>query len=108
MRAASIAWNTGCFAGDGFMPESFSSAPAGEPIAPCAQPVHWIEIVLKDETGKPVAGESYKVVLPNGEATTGYLDSNGAARVDGIISAGTCKVSFPSIDGADWSFVKSS
>ena len=90
------------------MPDNFTTAPAGEPVTPCPQPIHWIEIVLKDEDDKPVAGEAYKVVLPNGEATTGYLDADGAARIDGIVSAGTCKVSFPGIDGDDWSFVKSS
>ena len=90
------------------MPESFSSAPAGDPVTPCPKPTHWIEIVLKDDKGLPVPGEAYKIVLPDGETTTGYLDANGAARVDGILSAGTCKVSFPGIDGDDWSFVKSS
>jgi hypothetical protein len=90
------------------MPDSFSSTPAGDPVTPCAQPTHWIEIVLTDENDKPVAGETYKVTLPNGDETTGYLDANGAARIDGIVTAGMCKVSFPGIDGNDWSFVTSS
>jgi hypothetical protein len=89
------------------MSDGFGSAPAGGVVAPCETGIHWIEIVLKDDEGKPVPGELYKVVLPNGEETTGYLDANGFARVDGIIDAGSCKVSFPEIDGDDWSFVKS-
>lgn len=90
------------------MPDGFGNAPAGGAVTPCEKGPYWIEIVLNDDKGKPVAGELYKIVLPSGEETTGYLDANGSARVDGIVDAGSCKVSFPGLDGDDWSFVKSS
>lgn len=61
----------------------------------------WIEIVLRDEDGVPVANEPYRLTLPNGERRSGTLDARGFARVDGI-DPGTCDVTFPRIDGREW------
>jgi hypothetical protein len=59
---------------------------------------HWIEIELLDESGKPIAGEPYKVTLPDGSTIAdGTLDDKGRARVDNI-DPGTCKVTFPNLD----------
>jgi type VI secretion system secreted protein VgrG len=63
---------------------------------------HWIEIELLDKGGKPVAGEPYRIVLP--DCTTvadGTLNEKGWARVDKI-DAGTCKVTFPHLDRDAW------
>ena len=89
------------------MPDGFGDTPAGDPVLPCQKPLHWIGIVLKDEDGKPVANEAFRVKLPNGETNAGFLDGNGAARLD-FADGGTCQVSFPNIDGDDWQFVGSS
>jgi len=63
---------------------------------------HWIEINLVDEQGKPVAGEPYKVTLPDGSTVAdGTLDEKGHARVDHI-DPGTCKVTFPNLDKDTW------
>jgi hypothetical protein len=62
----------------------------------------WIEIELRDKAGKPVPGESYKIVLPDGETVAeGTLDEKGFARVEGF-EPGTCTVSFPRLDRRDW------
>lgn len=61
----------------------------------------WIEIVLMDEAGNPVASESYRLVLPDGTVQTGKLDDKDRARVEGI-DPGSCQVSFPEMDGAEW------
>jgi len=82
-------------------PAVFPSLP-GQParIDPTAQTT-WIEIVLLDQDGVPVADEPYTLVLPDGGRRSGQLDERGFARVDGIV-AGVCDVSFPRIDGREW------
>jgi len=60
---------------------------------------HWVGIVLKDRTGRPLAGRDYKVVLPNGDVVTGTLDDQGKAKVEHT-DPGECQVSFPGL--ADW------
>lgn len=61
----------------------------------------WVEIVLLDEDDVPVAGEPYKLVLPDGTTRYGTLDKDGKAREDNI-DPGTCQVSFPRIHGEEW------
>ncbi|MFO0618476.1 MAG: hypothetical protein U0414_38135 [Polyangiaceae bacterium] len=61
----------------------------------------WIEIVLLDERRRPNAKEPYRVMVPDGSPRSGTLDENGFARIDGI-DAGSCKVTFPEIDGREW------
>jgi len=62
----------------------------------------WIEINLVDDEGEPVAGERYRVTLPDGSTIAeGTTDEKGFARVNNI-DPGTCKVTFPNIDGRAW------
>jgi len=61
----------------------------------------WIEIKLVDTDKKPVAGEAYKVTLPDGKVDSGTLDNEGFVRIEGI-DPGTCKVTFPNLDGSSW------
>jgi hypothetical protein len=63
----------------------------------------WIEIELRDESGKPIPGEPYELVLPDGQVVaSGTLDENGFARVDGI-EPGQAKVHFPGQEDDQWS-----
>ena len=61
----------------------------------------WIEIVLVDDEGSPVANARYRLELPDGSAKSGTLDRNGHAFINGI-DPGTCKVTFPDFDGREW------
>ncbi len=62
----------------------------------------WIEVKLKDEHGQPMAGERYRVELPDNETIAeGTLDENGYAKVTNI-DPGKCKITFPKIDGRAW------
>jgi uncharacterized protein (DUF2345 family) len=62
----------------------------------------WIEIRMVDEAKKPVAGQPYRVTLPDGETVAeGTLDEKGLARVEGI-EQGNCKVTFPMLDKDAW------
>lgn len=75
--------------------------PASGNGAASASPTTWIEIELKDNRGKPRAGERYHVTAPDGRVFTGQLDSNGFARLVGV-APGVCTVKFPQVDKADW------
>ena len=60
----------------------------------------WVEIELRDLDGKPLAGQDYRVVLPNGMAKNGTLDEQGFAHVKSP-NKGLCQVSFPGYDSAE-------
>jgi type VI secretion system secreted protein VgrG len=81
-----------------------SNAPSHDPNSPDNKnKTHFIEIKMVDEDGNPVAGEPYKITLPDGTTVAdGTLDDKGFARVDNI-DPGNCKVTFPSRDEAEWS-----
>lgn len=81
-------------------------ATAQHKIVPRPQ-VHWIEIELLDEAGKPVPGEKYEIIMPDKTVKKGTLDENGWARVDGIKDPGQCKISFPNLDQQAWEFIQS-
>lgn len=57
----------------------------------------WIEIQMLDEDGKPVTGEAFAILLPDGSTYSGTLDGKGRARVDGV-DPGTCQITFPNLD----------
>jgi type VI secretion system secreted protein VgrG len=71
------------------------------PKQPDKEKASWIEIELMDENGKPVAGQGYRITLPDGSVATGTLDPDGFARVQGFES-GSCKVTFPDLDQREW------
>jgi hypothetical protein len=66
----------------------------------------WIEIELVGEDDKPLAGEKYRVTLPDNTVDEGTLDQNGWARVEGF-EEGACKITFPDLDQDAWEFIKS-
>ena len=61
----------------------------------------WIEIELVDEADQPVAGERYKVTLPDGSVAEGTLDEKGLAKIKEI-EPGSCKITFPDLDKDAW------
>jgi uncharacterized protein (DUF2345 family) len=80
---------------EGASPET-ANDPGGTPHCPANTP-HWIEIVLLDEAGNPVANEPYLIVTPDGAEHKGSLDGDGYVRLNNI-EPGDCQVSFPEID----------
>jgi hypothetical protein len=81
-------------------PAVFPPVP-GQTVGPAGTRLSWIEIVLVDPDGRPVADVDYTVTLSDGSMRRGRLNQAGTARLDGI-PVGTCDVSFPTIDGNEW------
>ncbi|MBL8241362.1 MAG: hypothetical protein JNM66_28315 [Bryobacterales bacterium] len=75
------------------------------PVAP--KPVHWLELELIGEDGKPIPFAQYRVRLPDGALVEGYLNSNGFSRLDGLTIPGSCAVCFPEFDLDAWSYLDS-
>ncbi len=62
----------------------------------------WIELeMVYESNGKPVAGVSFEVTLPDNSIAGGTTDENGIARVEGI-DPGSCKITFPQLDKEAW------
>jgi hypothetical protein len=80
---------------------SGQAAEAAEPHRPDETQTSWIEIELVGEDDRGIAGEPYRVTLPNGSVACGTLDENGFARIEGFES-GTCQVTFPNRDTEAW------
>ena len=81
-----------------------ASTGAGAPAPSQAendQPKQWIEIQLVGVDNKPIAGENYRITLPDGSVDEGTTDGNGLARVDGI-DPGSCQITFPNRDQDAW------
>jgi hypothetical protein len=90
------------------VPELRPSRPAPEPEPLRDEPVATSKIIIElvGEDDRPVAGERYRVVLPDRSVREGRLDNQGRATVTGIPS-GTCKVSFPNLDTEAWEPIES-
>jgi len=82
--------------------EETESSPWHQEPAEEDEEMSWIEIEMVDDQEQPVAGERYRLVLPDGttvaEGTTG---ADGVARVAGF-EAGSCEITFPDLDGDTW------
>jgi hypothetical protein len=73
-----------------------------ELAGPEVEATHTLELHLVDAAGEPVAGEAYRVELPDGHVVEGRLDARGVAFLTGIVGAGTCRVDFPNWDKDTW------
>ena len=91
-------------------PDPFETGDKGEPPPegekeeehePGEEDTSWIEIKLVDEADEPVAGERFKIKLPNGRFARGSLDENGFARIERIPS-GNCQIMFIRLDKEAW------
>jgi len=65
------------------------------------QPTGIIEIELIDMENRPVPGESWEILLPDGSKRSGQLDQNGYAFISDVPDSG-CKVTFPRLDAEAW------
>jgi hypothetical protein len=72
----------------------FPSTAAGTGVTSCSKEKSWIDIQLLDAGGQPLAGEPYKLELPDGTVIEGMLDAQGCAGVE-VMDPGNCKVTFP-------------
>jgi len=61
----------------------------------------WIGVDLKDDKGKPVPGEAFEVKHSDGTISSGTLDDQGRARVEGVPS-GQCDIRFPRLHNSEW------
>jgi len=57
----------------------------------------WIEIELKDSFGDPIASERFEITTSDGTVKQGTTDSNGKAKVSGIVP-GECQIKFINLD----------
>ena len=62
----------------------------------------WVEIELLDQDCRPLRGVRVEVTLPDGKVTPGTLSDEGVFRVNNI-DIGSSKVTFPDLDGREWS-----
>jgi hypothetical protein len=83
-------------------PDAQQSAAKEAAKARTPKPKSWVEINLKDAKGDPVAGERYRMKLPDGSVQEGTLDAFGHAEYYEI-NRGSCEVSFPDLDDMAWS-----
>ena len=97
-RGATLARGSGGGGGGQSQPSSGSTHNPDTPEN--QQKTHWVGIVLKDRTGKPIPGQAYHVVLPNGDVVEGTLDDQGKAKIEHI-DPGECKVTFPGLADAE-------
>lgn len=89
------------------MGSQFSNLPVGATVQNCPlknapPPTYWVELELVGEDDQPIPWEEYVVVLPEGKEVPGFLDEDGFARLDGLLSSGTCLIRFPNLDRDAW------
>lgn len=100
-KAKEIASGTGKYGKKEAKPfKPVSEKAASEQEAPAAA-VTWIEFVLEDEAGEPVAGQKYEIEMPDGSVAKGTTDANGKTKIDGVES-GKCKLSLPDLHKDSW------
>lgn len=74
-----------------------ATTPMDAPITPST-----IILELKMEDGSPAAFRAFALETPDGQTRTGTLDADGLARFDDL-PPGDCQLSFPGVDGREWS-----
>jgi type VI secretion system secreted protein VgrG len=97
---------SGSYSGQRYVPgkgQKFPPPPPGPSYTPDKpenkDKKHWVGVRLKDNTGKPMAGQICHIVLPSGEVWEGTLDEKGEAKVEQL-DPGNCTISFPGL--SDW------
>ena len=80
---------------------SFRGAAPDDPVQPCPQRKHWIEIQMLGTDGEGIADIAYSVTKPDGTEVRGLTDANGLARIENL-TAGSCKIRWPELDCDAW------
>lgn len=75
--------------------------PVREPPPPRAPEKTWIEFLLLDRKGNPVAGQPCRVKLADGSTQEARTDERGLARLHGI-DPGDCELSFTRLAPDAW------
>ena len=86
--------------GGGKGPESVEP-PRREPPREDEKTFVAVQLLSDEPEPKPVPFKRYRITLPDETVREGQLDQFGRALITGI-DPGTCKVSFPDFDAADW------
>lgn len=76
------------------------AAAPGSAAASPEEELTFIEIILDDDDGAPVAGQRYRVIDPAGGVHDGRTGPDGRARVDRL-KRGDCTILFPDLDVAE-------
>lgn len=96
------AWALLAVSSGGGVPPAAAAAPVAEQIREAKVVKTWIEMEVVDDLGRPMAGQEYVCMLPNGAIERGTLDAKGRVRFDGI-EPGNCSFSLPALDQETWS-----
>ena len=64
-------------------------------------PLDFIEVLLVDDSGSPVADVAYHLKMPNGQVTSGQTNHQGKCWVPRT-PAGSCELTFTNLDGTAW------
>ncbi|MGE0555053.1 MAG: hypothetical protein AB7R55_16610 [Gemmatimonadales bacterium] len=90
-------------------PPPASERPPGPSVRQVGEnPDAWIGIELLEPSGagegrRPVAGEAYEVILPDGTPVSGNLDAKGKVLLVGFEPGNLeCVVTFPNLDRRDF------
>ena len=82
-------------------PEAEETAPPPPSSGATQQALSWLGVELVDPDGRPVPAERYEVTLADGTKRSGFLNSQGTARLSEV-PPGTHTLSFPFLDERDW------
>jgi len=64
---------------------------------------HWVEFLLADSAGRPLASVPFELQDPSGETARGASAADGKIRRDGLSAAGDCRVKVFALSEAAWS-----
>ena len=79
-----------------------ASEAAAPPPAESPRPTKtWIEFLVEDMAGQPIAGRKYRATLTDGTKKTGQTDSSGLVRFDEL-DPGLCEFVLEGLDGNAW------
>jgi hypothetical protein len=77
------------------------AAPNQPVVQACSTDPHFIEFELVDQDGRPVAGEPFRIRLPDQSLRTGRTNREGKVRFD-CITAGQAVITYTGFDTQEW------
>ncbi len=76
----------------------------GDPVQSCQKKSSkpgTFEFKVVDEQGKPLAGQKYRLELPDEQVVEGVVGEDGVVKLEGV-EKGSGKISFPDLDAKSW------